>query len=280
MNKLKFDYAELPLTRLHYVHCGKGEPLVIVPATISEVDNWSNLIQFFGRRFRTYFFELPGHKGSSPFAQPYSSDLVAQTVEDFIDRQDLRQINLMGFSFGGILAMKTLARLQRRVKNVVLFAPCLDKRAIRYSPLRIAFVRNVVRMMDDHHWQERLLSLLHHEMTASWLVAGLRRIGHVETNEHLKQKLLALPDATLEVLVAQINEIVNINFDHIGGPYPQPCFFGMSRQDPLLDYDITAAFVKRHFLDVVEVAFDFPFHQPPQPLTMRELEGMFRAFKP
>ena len=45
-NKITFHTARLPLTDLHYMKYGTGDPLIIFPATISRLHNWTNLLQF------------------------------------------------------------------------------------------------------------------------------------------------------------------------------------------------------------------------------------------
>ena len=59
--EIRYDYANLPLTKLHYVTCGDGPPLIMVPATMSKIKNWLPLAQFMGQKFTVHFFELPGH---------------------------------------------------------------------------------------------------------------------------------------------------------------------------------------------------------------------------
>src|SRR3989338_8016363 len=103
MNEITYHLIDLPLTRLHYLKCGHGKPLVILPATISAIDNWLNLVQFLAQKFTVYFFELPGHGQSKAFISTYKSDLVARTVEDFLDKLGISRFYLMGFSFGVIL---------------------------------------------------------------------------------------------------------------------------------------------------------------------------------
>lgn len=61
-----FD-VQLPQTRLHLLRVGAGEPLLVVPATISYLEDWLELTQFTGQRYETYLFELPGHGRSTPF---------------------------------------------------------------------------------------------------------------------------------------------------------------------------------------------------------------------
>ncbi len=58
-----------------------------------------------GLRFKTYFFELPGHGKSTPYPFKFNSYYFPKTVEAFADALGLKTFNLMGFSFGGLLAL-------------------------------------------------------------------------------------------------------------------------------------------------------------------------------
>ena len=98
----KTYFMDLPLARLHVLEAGKGEPLIIVPATISELENWRTLAQFMAQWFHVYFFELPGHGESEPFQHGFSSQKVAKLVSQLADKLGYQRFNLMGFSFGGI----------------------------------------------------------------------------------------------------------------------------------------------------------------------------------
>jgi hypothetical protein len=49
----------------------------------------------------------------------------------------------------------------------------------------------------------------------------------------------------------------------------------MSVNDPLLDYDITLEEVHCHFENVDVIKLYFPFHQPPQPFTLEQLNQEF-----
>ncbi len=101
---------DLPLSNLHIMEAGEGEPLIITPATISELENWCHLTQFMAQWFHVYFFELPGHGESSVFDGKFSSQKVAELIEQLVDELGIERFNLMGFSFGGILVMRTYPR--------------------------------------------------------------------------------------------------------------------------------------------------------------------------
>ena len=125
--------AKLPKTTLRYAKCGNGPPLIILPATISRIKDWSSMIEAMGTKFTAYFFELPGHGGSSAYEENFSSDLVSETVKSFADFLGLGNFSLMSFSFGGILAYKTIAQLENRIDRVILIAPCLSYKALKMS---------------------------------------------------------------------------------------------------------------------------------------------------
>ena len=81
----KTYFIDLPLTRLHVLEAGEGAPLIMVPATISELHNWLPLAQFMAQWFHVYFFELPGHGQSEPFREQFSSQRVAELVGQLAD---------------------------------------------------------------------------------------------------------------------------------------------------------------------------------------------------
>ena len=138
-------FVDLPLSRLHILETGEGAPLIMVPATISEWEDWLTLAQFMAQWFKVYFFELPGHGQSAPFSERFSSYQVAELVEQLANKLGFKRFNLMGFSFGGILAMRAFKRLSTRIDRLVLIAPCLGKSALPYSDARLRMLRRVIR---------------------------------------------------------------------------------------------------------------------------------------
>ena len=265
-----YHKIQLPKTTLHYMRVGTGEPLVIVPATISYLDDWLTLVQFVGQYYETYFFELPGHGLSTPFMEPYSSDLVAETVESFLDALGLQRISLLGFSFGGILVLKTLQRLQDRVTAVFLLAPCVGHHSLRHSLSRQKLFRLIVSVFRTTQSQQCLLQIIHNKTMVHVFVRFLTFWGKVEPTTSLYDKLGSLPLSTLTVLIGQIEEILTVQFPNSPGSFLQPCFLGMSIYDPLLNFNTVHQFLKDHFSSLHTIRFTFPYHQPPRPLTFAE----------
>lgn len=266
-----YHFMDLPKTRLHYMQCGAGEPLVMVPATISKLENWRALAQFMGQHFRVYFFELPGHGKSSPFPEPFRTRLVAETVEAFINRLRHKTVSLMGFSFGGILTLETLRLLQDRVQKVVLLAPALTKQALQFEKFHLWLVRNAVKVLKQPSVRSGLLRLMRSKRFSPVTAALLSRFSNLEKNISMDKVFHNITDSTADVLSYQLEELLNFEPTVSSAPFPQPCYFAMSVNDPVLDFDTTVDVVGSQFSHVHVERFNHHYHQPPHVLSFNEI---------
>lgn len=266
---------ELPLTTLSYAQCGEGEPLIMVPATISEIDDWLPFIHFMGQRYNAYFFELPGYGGSTPFEEQFSSELVAEAVEQFADALGLERFALMGFSFGGVLTLRTLKRLGDRVTRVVLVSPYVSKRGLQHNALKLNAVRAATASAHSRLGRAWWLRVIRDPHAVDALVWFMKTIGKYETTADLRARLLQFENESFDTLRNQVSEILLTREEDLAGPYEQPCFFGMSVNDPLLDFETSLAFVQSQFSDPIVVRWDFPFHAPPERFTFEKLNAEY-----
>jgi hypothetical protein len=268
-------FIDLPLSRLHIMEAGAGEPLIMVPATISELENWKTLTQFMAQWFHVYFFELPGHGESSAFQEQFSSRKVAELIEQLVDALGHERFNLMGFSFGGILAMQTFKRLSHRIDRVIMIAPCLDHRAIPYSAFRLSLLYNFNRVLGIPCVQRRFNELIHNRQTVHLVVKVLQMVGRLERTIPLEEKFPRTPESTVAVLNAQVSEILTTEFDVAPVKYNTPCYFAMSINDPLLRFETTLDILQKHFANINIVRLAYPFHQAPRPFTYDEFNRDF-----
>ena len=271
----KTYFIDLPLSRLHVLETGQGAPLIMVPATISELENWRTLAQFMAQWFTVYFFELPGHGQSTPFKDGFSSKKVATLISQLADTLGFERFNLMGFSFGGILAMQTYKLLAHRIDRVILIAPCLGQRTLPFPPLRLHIIQILNQLLSNPNIQEKFVALIHNPNTVSLIVKGLQKIGQLEDTLPLQDKLLHTKASTISVLNAQIGEILNTDFHTERDKYYTPCYFAMSVYDPLLDFESAHSILQTMFGDLSTVKLTYPFHQPPVPFTYHGLNRDF-----
>jgi pimeloyl-ACP methyl ester carboxylesterase len=273
-----FGDMDLPNTRLHYVKAGTGAPLIIVPAAVSLIRQWLPLTQFMGQRFASYFFELPGHGGSTPYPQKFKSDFVPPTVEAFVDNLGYDKFNLMGFSFGGLLALRTLEYLQDRIEKVILLSPCVSRRALKWStPRQWMFKVSIWALKNP-----ALVRGIHYVMNAPRLeqplTCLLSKASNVDRRILENKHALQMPISTLDVFAHTLGEIFQTEYQYAAAPFKIPCYFGMSINDDILGYDITEQIVRRHFQKITVQQFTHPYHQPPEPPTFEWLNREFGQF--
>ena len=272
-----FGHMDLPGTSLHYVSSGSGPPLIMVPATVSLIQQWKPLVQFMGLRFSASFFELPGHGGSSPYPQSFHSSLVPKTVEDFADRLGLDRFNLMGFSFGGLLAMRTLESLQHRIDKVILLSPLLSCRTVLFSGRQQWVMRRLVRLLSIPNTRQTAARLMHLDALQPVLAQALSRLSNIDRKIIENKDALNISETTLDVLAHTMGEILEMDY-RPPSPFTTPCYFAMSVNDDLIDYTLTEPIVRESFPQLKIQQFDYPYHQPPDPPTFEWLVDRFYPF--
>jgi pimeloyl-ACP methyl ester carboxylesterase len=273
-----FGDMQLADTCLHYVKAGTGPPLIIVPATVSLIRQWLPLTQFMGQQFTSYFFELPGHGGSTPYPHKFESRFVPRTVEAFVNNLGFDTFSLMGFSFGGLLALRTLEHLQKRIEKVILLSPCVSRRALKWSmPRQLAFKASIKVMKN-----KKLLQGIHYVMNAPRLekplTYALSKAGNVDRRILENKHALRMPLSTLDVFAHTMDEIFQTEYQYPHAPFNTPCYFGMSINDDILEYNSTEQIVRRHFEQLTIQKFTHPYHQPPEPPTFEWLNREFGQF--
>lgn len=273
-----FEDFDLPGTRLHTVKCGSGAPLIIVPATVSLIRQWLPLTQFMGQKFTAHFFELPGHGGSTPYPTKFKSSLVPLTVESLADTLGYERFSLMGFSFGGLLALRTLEYLQERIDKFILLAPCVSKRALRFSPTHQFILRNAARLMKNTNVQYGAHRLMTMPALEDSLIYLLGKFTHIQPSILKSKNALNIPVPTLDVFAHTLEEIFTQEYRPARGRFDLPCYFGMSIHDDMLHYDQTDKIVRDLFPNLIIRQFTHPYHQPPHPPTFEWLVQDFGHF--
>jgi len=159
----------------------------------------------------------------------------------------------------------------------VLFSPFVTHRALLHSPAKLAMLRSTIRALKPELARRGMLSLLHNPSTVSLIDWYMRDIGKFETASDLSKRLSGFSASTLDVLLAQVGQILTTEGEDLAGPFDAPCLFGMSVNDPMLGFDITERFVAAQFPNLTEERWDWPYHAAPQPLSVAEYTRDFAA---
>lgn len=111
---------------IHYLEAGTGQPLVLLHGVTLRSDVWAAQFHQLTDRFRVIPVDLRGHGGSTPGADGFGLDRLADDLATLLEALDLRDAIVAGHSMGGMVLM-TFCRehpdvLDERVAGVVFVA--------------------------------------------------------------------------------------------------------------------------------------------------------------
>ena len=111
--------------RLYAEEHGHGHPVLLLHGLGASTFTWRNLIPSLARNHRVIALDLKGFgRSEKPFTQAYSPYDHANLVLAFIRKRKLRNLTIIGHSYGGAIAMFATLRLNEtspgRVKDLVL----------------------------------------------------------------------------------------------------------------------------------------------------------------
>ena len=129
---------------------------------------------------------------------------------------------------------------------------------------------------------QKLLQGIHYVMNAPQLekplTYALSKASKVDRQILESKHALRMPITTLDVFADTMDEIFQTEYQYADAPFQSPCYFGMSINDDILNYDLTAEIVRSHFQDLTIQKFTHPYHQPPKPPTFEWLNSEFGQF--
>lgn len=113
--------ARIATPLVDFLEAGAGPAVILVHSSVSGARQWRRLMDDLKSDFHVRAVNLFGYGKTAPWPneRPQTLDDQARLVEAAIP-SGAEQISLVGHSFGGAVAMRTAARLGRRVSKLVL----------------------------------------------------------------------------------------------------------------------------------------------------------------
>src|SRR5215475_11249233 len=98
---------------------GKGDPLIILHGLLGSADNWRSMSRRLSAHYQVFAVDLRNH-GRSPHSDILDYDVLAADVREFMERQALRRIMLLGHSMGGKVAMQFAVEHSQQVDRLIV----------------------------------------------------------------------------------------------------------------------------------------------------------------
>ncbi|XSG82919.1 MAG: alpha/beta fold hydrolase [Methyloligella sp. ZOD6] len=110
---------------LYYSDTGKGSPVLLIHGFGSSTFTWQKILPGLSRKHRVIAVDMKGFgQSDKPFDEHYSAFDQAELLAELLERENLRNVTVVGHSFGGgvalALALQADNRLKGRISKLVL----------------------------------------------------------------------------------------------------------------------------------------------------------------
>jgi pimeloyl-ACP methyl ester carboxylesterase len=114
-------YAKIDQLELYYEEHGDGgQPLVLLHGGLHAGEAFGAILPALTDGRRVITVDLQGHGHTADVDRPFSPDLMADDVAGLLDHLGLEQADVMGYSLGGSVAIRTAVRHPEKVRRLVV----------------------------------------------------------------------------------------------------------------------------------------------------------------
>jgi pimeloyl-ACP methyl ester carboxylesterase len=114
------SYADVNGLSLYYEEHGSGEPLVLLHGGLGAAELWAPVLPALAAGRRVIAADLQGHGHTADVDRPLSAETMADDVAALIEHLGLERADVMGYSLGGHVALRTAIQHPQRVRRLVL----------------------------------------------------------------------------------------------------------------------------------------------------------------
>jgi poly(3-hydroxyoctanoate) depolymerase len=130
--------------RLHVRECGDGPPLLLVNGIGAHVGMWRPLETTLPD-VRVISYDAPGTGRSETPLYPLTLPALARLAEGVLDALEVEQADVLGYSFGGIVAQHLARHAPERIRRLVLAATTPGWGGVSGSPAVMAHMSTPLR---------------------------------------------------------------------------------------------------------------------------------------
>lgn len=145
-------FIEVDGVRLHYVECGRGEPLVLLHGNGSMIQDFGScgLIDLAARKYRVIAFDRPGYGYSErPRTRTWTHEAQADLLSRALKQLGISRALVLGHSWGAMVAVALALKDPALVKALVLasgyYYPSARADVVAFSVPAIPVVGDVIR---------------------------------------------------------------------------------------------------------------------------------------
>lgn len=147
------DTAAAPSIRV--ARTGEGEPLLLINGLGANLEMWQPLVRELAGGRELIAFDLPGTGRSARPRWPLRMPQLARLVTELLDELGHEQLDVLGYSLGGIVAQELAHRAPERIRRLVLCATTPGLPSVPPDPIVTTLMLTPAR-----YWNRQLAELI------------------------------------------------------------------------------------------------------------------------
>jgi len=116
----KSGYAPVNGLRLYYEIYGDGVPLILMHGGIGSIEMFSAILPALASGRKVIAVDLQGHGRTADIDRPLSYDAMADDISGLLKHLGIEKADVMGYSLGAGVALRTAVRYPGAVRKLVL----------------------------------------------------------------------------------------------------------------------------------------------------------------
>jgi pimeloyl-ACP methyl ester carboxylesterase len=127
VNQVIKEYAPINGLKMYYEIHGKGMPLILIHGGAGAVENWSEILPKLSQNRQVVAIDLQAHGRTADIDRPLRYELLAEDVYALTKYLGLEKVDLMGYSLGGGVALRTAIQHPEVLRKLILVSTAVKK---------------------------------------------------------------------------------------------------------------------------------------------------------
>ncbi len=113
-------YVTVSGTQFRYVQSGSGPDVLLIHGSPGSVEDWEPIMDRLARKYRVTAYDRPGHGYSEGWTLPHTPEINGHIALELIDALHLKDVLIVGHSYGGNTALNVAIRNPPNVHGYVV----------------------------------------------------------------------------------------------------------------------------------------------------------------
>ncbi len=119
-NKLRGSYAPVNGLNMYYEIHGIGQPLVLIHGGVGAIEMFGEVLPLLAERRQVIAVDLQAHGRTADIDRPLSYEQMADDIGALVNHLGFEKADVMGYSLGGGVALRTAIQHPELVRKLVL----------------------------------------------------------------------------------------------------------------------------------------------------------------